>query len=307
MKVDDPMSTDETAESLVDRLATAGGWPDPRILTALLERREEAVEPLRAFIRRDFEDKNEHHTAISFAVDLLGSLGDASAIPDMFDLLRRYEDLDVVESVRETLRTFGTQVIETALEIARDRSLTSYPRDTAVRIAMEAAGDDLVARARVAEALREMLAEYINSDRETDEEDEMATYLVGNLADLADPLARDLIASAFQAEKVDPGMISPEDVEQSYLQGGETLPSGPGSWLPRYERAYEEHLERLRRMAEPRPIQPIYEPPAPEQTRPIPPPVETIRNTAPRPGRNDPCWCGSGKKYKKCHLLQDQG
>lgn len=24
-----------------------------------------------------------------------------------------------------------------------------------------------------------------------------------------------------------------------------------------------------------------------------------------RPGRNDPCWCGSGRKYKKCHLLSD--
>jgi methionyl aminopeptidase len=24
-----------------------------------------------------------------------------------------------------------------------------------------------------------------------------------------------------------------------------------------------------------------------------------------RPGRNDPCWCGSGKKYKKCHLDAD--
>jgi len=23
------------------------------------------------------------------------------------------------------------------------------------------------------------------------------------------------------------------------------------------------------------------------------------------PGRNDPCWCGSGKKYKKCHLETD--
>ncbi|MBI1919187.1 SEC-C domain-containing protein, partial [Candidatus Microgenomates bacterium] len=22
-------------------------------------------------------------------------------------------------------------------------------------------------------------------------------------------------------------------------------------------------------------------------------------------GRNDPCWCGSGKKYKKCHLNDD--
>ena len=25
-----------------------------------------------------------------------------------------------------------------------------------------------------------------------------------------------------------------------------------------------------------------------------------------KPGRNDPCWCGSGKKYKHCHLREDQ-
>lgn len=23
-------------------------------------------------------------------------------------------------------------------------------------------------------------------------------------------------------------------------------------------------------------------------------------------GRNYPCWCGSGKKYKKCHLHEDE-
>lgn len=23
------------------------------------------------------------------------------------------------------------------------------------------------------------------------------------------------------------------------------------------------------------------------------------------PGRNESCWCGSGKKYKKCHLDAD--
>jgi len=23
-------------------------------------------------------------------------------------------------------------------------------------------------------------------------------------------------------------------------------------------------------------------------------------------GRNDPCWCGSGKKYKRCHYQADQ-
>ncbi len=26
----------------------------------------------------------------------------------------------------------------------------------------------------------------------------------------------------------------------------------------------------------------------------------------PTPGRNDECWCGSGKKYKKCHLANDE-
>ena len=25
----------------------------------------------------------------------------------------------------------------------------------------------------------------------------------------------------------------------------------------------------------------------------------------PKLGRNDPCWCGSGKKYKHCHLETD--
>jgi SEC-C motif-containing protein len=35
---------------------------------------------------------------------------------------------------------------------------------------------------------------------------------------------------------------------------------------------------------------------------PRPAPVETIVNKTPKVGRNDPCPCGSGKKYKKCCL-----
>jgi protein-arginine kinase len=30
-------------------------------------------------------------------------------------------------------------------------------------------------------------------------------------------------------------------------------------------------------------------------------PVQTIKNDAPKIGRNDPCPCGSGKKFKNCH------
>jgi preprotein translocase subunit SecA len=32
-----------------------------------------------------------------------------------------------------------------------------------------------------------------------------------------------------------------------------------------------------------------------------------IVRAGPRVGRNDPCPCGSGKKYKKCHLPQEEG
>ena len=33
---------------------------------------------------------------------------------------------------------------------------------------------------------------------------------------------------------------------------------------------------------------------------------EIVVGGKPRIGRNDPCYCGSGKKYKKCHLNQDK-
>lgn len=36
------------------------------------------------------------------------------------------------------------------------------------------------------------------------------------------------------------------------------------------------------------------------------PQQQTIRKNKKRPSRNEQCWCGSGKKYKHCHLREDQ-
>jgi tetratricopeptide (TPR) repeat protein len=35
-------------------------------------------------------------------------------------------------------------------------------------------------------------------------------------------------------------------------------------------------------------------------------PQDSPKTSQPRPKRNDPCWCGSGKKYKHCHMKQDR-
>jgi uncharacterized protein YecA (UPF0149 family) len=39
-----------------------------------------------------------------------------------------------------------------------------------------------------------------------------------------------------------------------------------------------------------------------EDEAPLPPPIDPIKNPKETPGRNDPCPCGSGKKYKQCCL-----
>jgi tetratricopeptide (TPR) repeat protein len=36
------------------------------------------------------------------------------------------------------------------------------------------------------------------------------------------------------------------------------------------------------------------------------PPPSTVPTSMAKPGRNDPCHCGSGSKYKKCCLAKDQ-
>jgi preprotein translocase subunit SecA len=41
---------------------------------------------------------------------------------------------------------------------------------------------------------------------------------------------------------------------------------------------------------------------AADEVAPAPQVIETKRNDEHENiGRNDPCWCGSGKKFKKCH------
>jgi uncharacterized protein YchJ len=44
----------------------------------------------------------------------------------------------------------------------------------------------------------------------------------------------------------------------------------------------------------------VAEPPRPERTG-GDDVVRQVRRDEPKVGRNDPCPCGSGKKYKKCH------
>jgi preprotein translocase subunit SecA len=53
----------------------------------------------------------------------------------------------------------------------------------------------------------------------------------------------------------------------------------------------------------PRSASAVAEPPRPARVGGDDAQVKTVRRDSPKVGRNDPCWCGSGKKFKKCHGL----
>jgi hypothetical protein len=142
-------------------------------------------------------------------------------------------------------------------------------------------------------------------DSEVDLYSEIA-LLVNDLSELADPSARELIKTAFDEDLVEAFFIDEKSVDELYREGGEIHGPGP-DWLDTYREAYQRHIDYLNRPKAPAPTRQPRHPSGyvePED-KPAPYVQETIRNVGPKLGRNDPCWCGSGKKYKKCHLGKD--
>ena len=150
-----------------------------------------------------------------------------------------------------------------------------------------------------------------DSDDEYDIEPYVAEglgYIVDVLADLADPEALEPIRTAFREGLVDESIIDLAQVEEYYDPEAPKESAPAVDWLTSYRDYYAEHLDELNQPLEPFPTyvprpkyayQDRYEEPEPPPGIPVTAP---IRNDRPKLGRNDPCWCGSGKKYKKCHL-----
>ena len=137
--------------------------------------------------------------------------------------------------------------------------------------------------------------------------------LVGALATLADPLAHGTIMTAFREGLIDETITEQKFVEKHYAGAGESTGDDEPdlNWVQGYRLDYEATMELMSR---PLPRQQVVRPkyryedrydegePPPDTPATIP-----IRNTQAKLGRNDPCWCGSGKKFKKCHLGKDGG
>jgi len=182
--------------------------------------------------------------------------------------------------------------------LIRNRALNEYVRWEAAQTYVYLVRDGRLQRDEAVRRLQQHLREAIDRD-----DHEIAGPLVSVLASLAPKEAYEDITEAYRRELVDPFLIALEDVERSIAQGE----AGVRKELKRCPNTgIEDTIEELRHWA-------AFKEKPPQRRAPLPPPshfstdqkpaepvTATVLSRGPRIGRNEPCPCGSGKKFKKC-------
>lgn len=139
------------------------------------------------------------------------------------------------------------------------------------------------------------------------EDSPLVTALVCTLYEFAASEASADIAEAFDRDLVDPEVIGFESIEEAMASPTEHFERALSDGTSRLGRDTVAELSKWASFAEPasksrndRKTTPNPELARESFGRPSPVTSSTIRNKSPKVGRNDPCPCGSGKKYKKC-------
>ena len=294
----------EEARARVAKMLSDWDWPAPQTLEDIYALGEDAVpaliEVLTPELLADALVDDRADTILYYIMEMLADFQTPEAVAAFLAAFRHVSD-DSLEYFDQTTRRLGPGAVEGLLSVASDSSLTYYPRVLAVSGAVSEACREPSLRPRVTEALRGLLSGYLAQPGPPTEDDHsVVDLLVVELAEMSDPDARPLIEAALRAGLVTPPeespmgipMIDEAGVEEMYQEG-----ACVSVWTPKLFR--EEYPKRLRDHQEEQE----------KQKR-----LKLLdREAAPQPvlldpklGRNAPCWCGSGKKYKKCHLLEDE-
>jgi len=254
-----------------------------------------------------------------FCVRLLGELRYAPATDVLID--RLLEDADVLrERVVDALTRIGTADVVRQIE-------AFYPgKEWHVRLYT----DNPLARIKRPEseaALLRLIAD--------EKDEELVGHLASGLCELCTTDGLEVVRRIVVEERYDPQM---EELDETFLAAAAIVgyePPEAAEWRERvakreserealpdladkFDEVFGNTRDRWRRGEPPYPPTPGRAYDTPEESfdapgwksdplhDPYPSPAGTIRRESPKVGRNDPCPCGSGKKYKKCCLKGEE-
>jgi len=294
----------EIARERVAKLVLDRDWPDPVTLEAILALGDEAVPALAALLTPErlaaAKTDEDADTLVYYVMELLAALKMPAALPAFMNAYHYVTD-DTVEGLETTLQSLGPDAVDPLIALAADPSLSYYARALAINGAVHEANKHPEVRLRVLSGLRAILTGYVarTEPLTADEKDVVASAIV-HLAELNDVEARPLIDAAFAAglvqtaeeDEIGLPITDQADIDGLYQKGGQVHLWNPPPFLEDYRKRWQDNREREQAQARLGLL---------DQKL---PPQPTV--LVPKLGRNDACWCGSGKKYKKCHLPQDE-
>ena len=203
----------------------------------------------------------------------LGQLGLEDAVAPLLDFLRTSENDDVVsQELPVVFGMIGPSAVPHIAAFLSDRSHPTTPVATAMASLRQIVARHPECRDDCVGTLARVLEPHAASDTSTN------GFAVWTLIDLAAVEAIDAIRDAFQRQAVDLSLVG--DVEDVEIALG--LRKRRTTRAPRYHIGFPDLLDQ----PEAGGIQ--------HDTR--------VSPQGGKVGRNDPCPCGSGKKYKKCCL-----
>lgn len=264
----------EDLSALLERLKTMGQQADDEIMAAVRAFGVEAIEPLMAMaVDRSLHlarsDSLEVWAPIH-AIQLLADLPITEAqVAQLYALLDQYlEDDWLFETMADALPRAGAVVIGPILAALRDEQKHLYVRNNAAVVLEKTAKQHPDLRERIADGLVAVLTAKEPAE-ETDDDITLNAFVLGALGETQVDRHLPLVQRMFVQGRVDETITDLHWVRDT-LKGRDP---------------------RARYRLEPRMV--VYSD------------LGTYQTTK-RPGRNEPCWCGSGKKYKHCHLRSDQ-
>ncbi len=215
----------------------------------------------------------------------------------------------ITEDLPRIFAELAVDSLQVVDQLIENRNINEYVRWEAARAYLHWVRDGRLSRDQAVERL----SEHLRNALARRDDVAVITGLVSQLDDFSPREALQEIEEAFEEGLVDRFMLDLKDIKQSISDGESRIRRALEQCRPT---GIRDTVEELRSWASYREDEPSTGR-APQTSRTVMMPEDdewdadpvdespwepstTIRNTSPKVGRNDPCPCGSGKKYKKC-------
>jgi HEAT repeat protein len=301
--------TPPETESRIQRLYEGEQALTPDLVEQFLAQRETVVPALRRLLHAwtlyDIEGPGEGWVPIH-AVRLLGELEAEEAVDDLMEVLAESRQDEIIrQTTLEALEKIGPAALPAALGFLRWSQRTGLQGEMAGLIGLLGREDE-----RAYPALRTF---YEQTDW-----DGARTLAVSALALLGDQRAIPLLRFALNERDLQPSDIATLatalgelgvniEREPALKRAMRRVPlHSPEQLEPRLMEDDEGQVHRIRQDAQGRPLCPHCGQPLVEEGGSLVHAPPTPMRTEKKVRRNDPCPCGSGKKYKHCCLKKDQ-